>query len=110
MNRILRLAAVLAGALLAFAMATATALAGSYPITGAPSGTAPAPRIPLPCTPQCAAPAPPVPAVTHTVVIGGMPGWQIVLITAGAALVAAAVAVLAERARAARQRVTTTAT
>jgi hypothetical protein len=39
----------------------------------------------------------PAPAV-HTVVIGGMPGWQITLIAIGAALVAAAAAVIANRA------------
>ena len=42
-------------------------------------------------------PAPPAP------VIGGMPGWQITLIAVGAALVAAALAVLADRARSARR-------
>jgi hypothetical protein len=36
--------------------------------------------------------------VTRTVVVGGMPGWQIALIAAGAALLAAALAVLADRA------------
>jgi hypothetical protein len=41
--------------------------------------------------------------VTRTVVIGGMPGWQIALIAAGAALLAAAVAVLAYRALATRR-------
>jgi hypothetical protein len=35
---------------------------------------------------------------------GGMPGWQITLIAVGAALVAAVLAVLADRARAARSR------
>jgi LPS O-antigen subunit length determinant protein (WzzB/FepE family) len=35
--------------------------------------------------------------VTRTVVVGGMPGWQIALIAAGAALLAAALAVLADR-------------
>ena len=34
---------------------------------------------------------------------GGMPGWQIALIAVGAALLAATVAVLADRARAARR-------
>ena len=43
----------------------------------------------------------PVPAI-HTVVTGGMPGWQIALIAAGAAVVAAVIAVLADRARVAR--------
>jgi hypothetical protein len=40
----------------------------------------------------------------HTVVIGGMPGPRIALIAAGAALLAAVLAVIADRARAARRR------
>ena len=44
-------------------------------------------------------PPPPV----QTVVVGGMPGWQIALIAIGAAVVAAAVAVLLDRARATRR-------
>jgi hypothetical protein len=56
------------------------------------------------------APAPAVPAITRVVVAGGMPGWQITLIAMGAALFAAASAVLVYRALAARrQAVTTTA-
>jgi hypothetical protein len=39
--------------------------------------------------------------------VGGMPGWQIALIALGAAVVAAIVAVRADRARAARQQVVT---
>lgn len=42
--------------------------------------------------------------VVRTVVVGGMPGWQIVLIAVVAALAAAVAAVLADRARAARRR------
>jgi hypothetical protein len=45
--------------------------------------------------------APPPPA--QTVVTGGMPGWQIALIAVGAAILAAAVAVFLDRARAARR-------
>jgi LPS O-antigen subunit length determinant protein (WzzB/FepE family) len=41
--------------------------------------------------------------VTRTIVAGGMPGWQIALIAAGAALLAAALAVLADRAWTARR-------
>jgi hypothetical protein len=41
--------------------------------------------------------------VTRTVVVGGMPGWQIALIAVGAALLAATVAVLLDRARASRR-------
>jgi hypothetical protein len=37
--------------------------------------------------------------VVHTVIVGGMPGWQIALIAAGAALVAATAALLFARAR-----------
>jgi hypothetical protein len=41
-----------------------------------------------------------VPPAVHMVVVGGMPGWQITLIAAGAALFAALLAVLLDRARA----------
>ena len=41
--------------------------------------------------------------VTHTIVLGGMPGWQITLIAAGAALAAAVAAVLLDRAWTARR-------
>jgi hypothetical protein len=40
----------------------------------------------------------PATTVTRTVLVGGMPGWQIALIAVGAALIAAVVAVLADRA------------
>jgi hypothetical protein len=40
-----------------------------------------------------------------TVVAGGMPGWQITMIAVGAAVVAAAAAVLLDRARLGRRRV-----
>jgi hypothetical protein len=42
--------------------------------------------------------------VIHTVVVGGMPGWQIASIAIVAAMVAAVAAVLADRARGARRR------
>jgi hypothetical protein len=48
---------------------------------------------------------PPLPTHAHTLVAGGMPGWQLTLIAAGAALIAAALAVAIYRARA-RRRVT----
>jgi hypothetical protein len=47
--------------------------------------------------------ASPVPATVHVVTVGGMAGWQIALIAVGAALVAAAAAVLLDRARHARR-------
>ena len=40
----------------------------------------------------------------HTVVVGGTPGWQIALIAVGAALAAAVVAVLLDRARPGRRQ------
>jgi|SRR5271170_4229111 len=42
--------------------------------------------------------------VTRTVVVGGMPGWQIALIAVGAALIAAALTVLAGRVLAVHRR------
>jgi len=51
----------------------------------------------------------PGPVPVHAVVAVGMPGWQIALIAAGAALLAAALAVLADRVLAARRRATLTA-
>jgi hypothetical protein len=46
-------------------------------------------------------PQPPTPLASA---VGGMPGWQITLIAVGAALVAAVLAVVADRARSARRR------
>jgi hypothetical protein len=51
---------------------------------------------PVPPGPGRGAAVPPPPV--HTVIIGGMPGWQIALIAVAAAVVAAAVAVLWDRA------------
>jgi hypothetical protein len=45
--------------------------------------------------------------IVRTVVVGGMPGWQIAVIAIAAALVAASAAVFGERARSARRRLTT---
>jgi hypothetical protein len=44
------------------------------------------------------------PPVIRTVVVGGMPGWQIAAIAIGAALVAAVAAVLLDRSRSVRRR------
>jgi hypothetical protein len=41
---------------------------------------------------------------THVISVGGMPGWQIILIALGAALIAATLTVIAHRARAAHHR------
>jgi hypothetical protein len=92
MNRIRhirRLAGILAGltgALLASAVAAPAAFASRVPPPGSYGGTVQAP-------PQ-----------EHTVVVGGMPGWQIFLIALGAALFAATMAVLADRARNSRRK------
>jgi hypothetical protein len=93
MNHIRHIAIMLAGlggAVLAFAAAAAPAGATLPPPD--PGGTN-------------AVPPPPA----HTVVTGGMPGWQITLIAIGAAVFAAAIAVLVDRAWAARRRVTASA-
>ena len=86
-HRILAAAAILAGALLA--LAAAPAAYAELP----PYGVGP--------------------ASTHTTVrvvsTGGMPGWQIALIAAAAALVAATMAVLVDRTRVARKMHATTA-
>jgi hypothetical protein len=83
-RRLFAAAATLAGALLAFTAAPA-AFAERVPPPGQGSGIAP--------------PPPPVRVIAE----GGMPGWQIALIALAAALVAAVVAVLLDRARAARK-------
>jgi hypothetical protein len=44
------------------------------------------------------------PVTVHTVITGGMPGWQITLIAVGSALAAAALALLLDRAWAVRRR------
>jgi hypothetical protein len=81
-RRIFAAVATLAGAVLAVAGAPA-ALAMRVPPPG--GGIAP--------------PPPPVRVIAE----GGMPGWQIALIALAAALVAAVVAVLLDRARAAHK-------
>ena len=82
----------LAVALLAFAAAAPAALASGQPPPPLPPGYIHQP---------VHQPSGPVPA--HTVIVGGMPGWQIALIATGAALAAAAVAILVERAWTARK-------
>ncbi len=48
-------------------------------------------------------PVAPVPATTRVIIAGGMAGWQITVIALGAALLAAAAAVLVDRALAAHR-------
>jgi hypothetical protein len=92
--RVGRLAAVLAaitGSLLASIAVVPAASARPIPPPGGSYG-----------------PAGPVPATTiHVITAGGMAGWQITVIAVAAALVSATVAVLADRARAARRAATT---
>jgi hypothetical protein len=59
-------------------------------------------------SPGPAGPAEPL-ISTHAVVTGGMPDWQITLIAVGAAVLAAATAVILDRARASRRHVTASA-
>jgi hypothetical protein len=86
----------LAGALVAFGATPAFAM--HVPPPGSGSGVT---TSPVGTTPP--------PVEVHTVVVGGMPGWQIALIAVLAALVAATVAVLADRARASRRKAATAA-
>ena len=93
MNHIRRIAAaltVLTATLLATAAAAPAAFAMQVPPPGE-LGSNPVGHAPI------------APAHTQTIVIGGMPGWQIALIAVGAALLAATVAVLLDRARVARR-------
>lgn len=85
-----RLAGVVAGlatALLAAALTAPAALAVQAPPPGGTSGD-----------------SAPVVIQTRAIVEGGMPGWQIALIAAGAAVAAAVLALLADRARLARRQ------
>ena len=108
MTRIRRLAAALAGlagAVLALAAAAPAALASLPPL---PPGLTKHPPLP-PGHIHQPVHLPAVAAPVRTIVIGGTPGWQIALIAAGAALAAVAVAILVDRAWAARKAHATTA-
>jgi hypothetical protein len=98
-RRLRRIAGVLAGLACAWLglAAAAPAAFARVPVPGPRAGG------------SAGAPAPAVPAVTHIVVTGGMPGWQIALIAIGAALLAATAAVLADRAWTARRKTITAA-
>jgi hypothetical protein len=98
----------LAGALLAFAAAAPAAFASGQPPPLPPPIREKHPPLPLGHIHQPVHNIP-APVPVHTVVTGGMPGWQITLIAVGAALLAATVAVLLDRARAARQKTITAA-
>ena len=87
-HRILAALATLAGGLLALAAAPAALASPLRPPPPRPGGA---------------------PAPVRVIAGGGMPGWQITLIAAGAALATAAMAVLLDRARTARKARATTA-
>ena len=96
LKRIRRFAAVLAGlagALAAFGVTPAFAM--HVPPPGSGSGVT---SSPVGAT---------TPVEVHTVFVGGMPGWQIALIAVVAALLAATVAVVLDRARTARRKAIT---
>ena len=78
----------LAGAILISASVTPAAFAYVVPPSGGP-GTVKAP-----------------PLHAQAITSGGMPGWQITLIAAGAAVTAAVIAVILDRSRAARRHMT----
>ena len=93
LKRIRRFAALLAGlagALVAFGATPAFAMHEPPPGSGSGITTSPVGTT--------------APVEVHTVVVGGMPGWQIALIAVVAALFAATVAVLADRTRNARRK------
>ena len=96
-RRIRRIAGILAGlacAWLGLAVAAPAAFAMPLPPGGSGGGAT--------------TPAPP-PVQVHTVVMGGMTGWQIALIAIGAALLAATIAVRVDRGRAAHRKTITAA-
>jgi hypothetical protein len=87
-SRLACLLAALAGAVLAPTAAVPAAFALPIPPSGGTGGL----------TTQAQ------PSVqVHTVVVGGMPGWQITVIAVGAAILAAALAVILDRARVGRR-------
>lgn len=90
-RRSLALLAGLAGALLASAAAASAAYATPLPPPGGSDGSS-------------------APAPVQVITAGGMPGWQIALIAAGTAVLAAAVAVSLDRARTARRHTLSPAT
>jgi hypothetical protein len=89
-RRALSVIGVAGGSLLGFVLFAPSAYARVMP---APVGTSSG------VSPQ------PVPPLVHTVVTGGMAGWQIALIAIGAALLTATLAVLADRARGSQRKV-----
>jgi hypothetical protein len=94
MIRIRRFAACLV-AMLAAVAASALAAPAAFATIAPPNPPGPTGPVTVPFTKH--------PPAVHTVVIGGMPGWQIALIAAGAAVLAAALAVVVDRLLSARR-------
>jgi hypothetical protein len=111
MNRIQRCLAVLAGPTATLIVLAAAAPASSRPLPPDGWPQPPAwlrhPHLP-PGHIHQPVHLPPAPVPVRAIVSGGMPGWQITLIAATAALLAAVLAVLADRT--ARRRAATGAT
>ena len=98
-GRLAVIVASAAGALLAVSAGATVAMAGVLaPLGGAPHGR---PGVPAPGSPDKHSL---LRAQAHAIG-AGMPGWQIVLIAAGAAVLGAVLAVIVYRARAGRRRV-----
>ena len=104
------MAGVLAGLAALLASITSGPAAFASPLRADPPGWFKRPSVPvhLPPVPPGWTKHPPLPgpAHVHTALADGMPGWQITLVAAGAAVLAAVLAVLEMRMRAARRRVT----
>ena len=96
------LAGLLAGAMAALAAALATSAPPPAPVLARFELTTFRPGNGLPVGAWISR----VPAPAHAAVTSGMPGWQITLIAIGAALLAAAAALLVDRAWMTRRHVT----
>ena len=83
-----RLLATFACAILGLVVSAPAAFAMRVPASGGSSGVVP---------------KSPHPTVTHALVAGGMPGWQIAVIVAMVALLSGTIAVVVDRARAGRR-------
>jgi len=105
-RRLAVIVAGLAGALVGLGAAAVPAAfaATMLPLGGDPHGRPGLARL------RPAPPHPALPAHAHAVVAGGISGWQIALIAAGAALLSAALTMICYRVRDARRRVTVSAT
>jgi hypothetical protein len=102
-RRTASVAIAICGGLLSFAFFAPSAFALMVGFRSYANGRAPSPAGALPAVSQEGL------TVVHTVATGGMAEWQIMLIAVGAALFTATVAVLIDRARAARRRLTVSA-